>query len=292
MIVAMKHDHFIADPGTKIRLKDFDPGFTGNYESKVEGEAKLRKDVEQLSELQRVLYADGRYALLVIFQAMDAAGKDSAIRHVLSGVNPQGVDVRSFKAPSAEESKHDYMWRCVKALPEKGRIGVFNRSYYEEVLVVRVHPELLQSEQLPAEVISDKIWKQRYEDMENFERYLTGNGIHVLKFFLYVSREEQKRRFLARITNPDKNWKFSSDDVKERQYWDEYMEAYEQMINHTSTRVAPWYIVPADHKWFSHVVIADIIVSKLNSLHLEYPVLDEEHMQDLAKAKELLERES
>jgi PPK2 family polyphosphate:nucleotide phosphotransferase len=292
MIDAMKHDPFIADPGTKIKLKDFDPDFTGEYDSKVEAKAKLLNDVEQLSKLQRVLYADGTYSLLLIFQAMDAAGKDSAIRHVLSGVNPQGVDVRSFKAPSTEERNHDYMWRCVKALPERGRIGVFNRSYYEEVLVVRVHPELLQSEHLPAEVVTDKIWEQRYEDMERFERYLTRNGIHVLKFFLYVSKEEQKRRFLARISDPDKNWKFSSDDVRERQYWDEYMEAYEQMINHTSTRVAPWYIVPADHKWFSHVVIADIIATKLNSLHLEFPVLDEEHMRDLTKAKELLEAES
>jgi PPK2 family polyphosphate:nucleotide phosphotransferase len=292
MIGAMKHDPFIAEPGTKIRLKDFDPDFTGDFQGKVEGEAKLRSNIEQLSELQRVLYANGKHALLLIFQAMDAAGKDSAIRHVLSGVNPQGVDVRSFKAPSAEERNHDYLWRCVKALPERGRIGVFNRSYYEEVLIVRVHPELLESEPLPAEVVTDKIWKQRYEDIENFERYLTRNGIHVLKFFLYVSKEEQRRRFLARITNSDKNWKFSSVDVRERQYWDEYMEAYEQMINHTSTVVAPWYIVPADHKWFSHVVIADIIVKKLNSLHLEYPVLDDEHMRDLTKAKELLEPES
>jgi PPK2 family polyphosphate:nucleotide phosphotransferase len=284
----MKHDPFIATPGKKIRLKDYDPSFTGKYSNKEEAEAKLKRDIEKLSEYQDALYAQSFYALLVIFQAMDAAGKDGTIRHVMTGVNPQGTDVHSFKAPSVEELDHDYLWRCNRALPERGRIGIFNRSYYEEVLVVRVHPEILKAEPLPHEALTKKIWQRRFEDINNYERYLTRNGIHILKFYLNVSKEEQKRRFLARIDTPEKNWKFSIGDVKERALWDDYMSAYQDMFTHTSTRIAPWYIVPADNKWFTHVVVADVIVSKLKSLKPTYPKLNEEHMKDLLQAKELL----
>jgi PPK2 family polyphosphate:nucleotide phosphotransferase len=290
-ITYMKHDPFIARPGKKIALKDFDPAFTGKYKDKEEARAKLAKDVGRLADYQDVLYAQNQHSLLLILQAMDAAGKDSAIRHVMSGANPQGTDVRSFKAPSAEELDHDFLWRCAKALPERGRIGIFNRSYYEEVLVVRVHPELLAAENLPPQLVNKKIWRRRFEDINNFEQYLTRNGICVVKFFLHLSKGEQKRRFLARIDTPDKNWKFSSQDVKERKLWDDYMAAYEDMLNHTSTDVAPWYIVPADQKWFTHLVVADVIVSKLKSLSLEYPRLSEEHMKDLLEAKQLLESE-
>jgi PPK2 family polyphosphate:nucleotide phosphotransferase len=284
----MKHDPFIATPGKKIRLKDYDPSFIGKYSNKEEAEAKLKRDIEKLSEYQGALYAQSFNALLVVFQAMDAAGKDGTIRHVMTGVNPQGTDVHSFKAPSAEELDHDYLWRCNKALPERGRIGIFNRSYYEEVLVVRVHPEILKSEPLPHEALTKKIWQRRFEDINNYERYLTRNGIHILKFYLNVSKEEQKRRFLARIDTPEKNWKFSIGDVKERALWDDYMSAYQDMFTHTSTRIAPWYIVPADNKWFTHAVVADVIVSKLKSLKPTYPKLSEEHMKDLLQAKELL----
>ncbi len=284
----MKHDPFIAMPGKKIRLKDYDPSFIGKYKDKEEAEAKLKRDIGKLSDYQAALYAQNIYALLVVFQAMDAAGKDGTIQHVMSGVNPQGTDVHSFKAPSTEELDHDYLWRCNKALPERGRIGIFNRSYYEEVLVVRVHPEILKSEPLPHDALTKKIWQRRFEDINNYERYLTRNGIHILKFFLNVSKEEQKRRFLARIDTPEKNWKFSIGDVKERALWDDYMSAYQDMFNHTSTRVAPWYIIPADNKWFTHVVVADVIVSKLKSLKPTYPKLSEERMKDLLQAKELL----
>jgi len=284
----MKHDPFIATPGKKTRLKDYDPSFIGKYKDKEEAEAKLKRDIGKLSDYQAALYAQNIYSLLVVFQAMDAAGKDGTIQHVMSGVNPQGTDIHSFKAPSTEELDHDYLWRCNRALPERGRIGIFNRSYYEEVLVVRVHPEILKSEPLPHEALTKKIWQRRFEDINNYERYLTRNGIHILKFFLNVSKEEQKRRFLARIDTPEKNWKFSIGDVKERALWDDYMSAYQDMFNHTSTRIAPWYIIPADNKWFTHVVVADVIVSKLKSLKPTYPKLSEERMKDLLKAKELL----
>jgi PPK2 family polyphosphate:nucleotide phosphotransferase len=288
----MKHNPFIAPPNKRIALKNFDPAFTGKYKDKEEARAKLEKDVARLADYQDVLYAQNRYALLVVLQGMDTAGKDSTIRHVMSGAHPQGTDVHSFKAPSAEELDHDYLWRCVKVLPERGRIGIFNRSYYEEVLVLRVHPELLEAENLPPKTVTKKIWKRRFEDMNNFEQYLTRTGICVLKFFLHLSKEEQKWRFLARIDRPEKNWKFSSQDVKERAHWDDYMAAYEDMLSHTSTNVAPWFIVPADNKWFAHLVVADVIVSKLKSLDLEYPRLSEEHMKDLLEAKQLLESEA
>jgi PPK2 family polyphosphate:nucleotide phosphotransferase len=288
----MNHEHFLVPPGKKIRLKDYDTGYTGKFKDKSEAAETLKADIKRLAKLQDVLYAQNTYSLLVIFQAMDAAGKDGTIRHVMSGVNPQGTQVYSFKAPSPEELDHDYLWRSFKALPERGRIGIFNRSYYEEVLVVRVHPEILGFQQLPAETKDKKkIWRQRFEEINNFEHYLVRNGVHVLKFFLNVSKEEQKQRFLARINTPEKNWKFSVNDAKERAFWDDYMDAFEDAFNHTSTEWAPWHIIPADHKWFTRAAVADIIISKLKSLDLSYPQLSEAHMQNLQKAKELLESE-
>lgn len=287
----MRHEPFIVPPGKKIRLKDYDPAYTGKYRDKDEAAAKLQKDVLRLAKYQDVLYAHDVYALLIIFQAMDAAGKDGTIKHVMSGINPQGTQVFSFKAPSAEELDHDYLWRSFKALPERGRIGIFNRSYYEEVLIARVHPEILDSQRLPPETKKKRIWRRRFEEMCNFEHYLADNGIHVLKFFLNVSKEEQRRRFLARVNTPEKNWKFSQNDVKERGHWDDYMLAYEEMFRHTSTKWSPWYIIPADNKWFTRAVVADVIISKLKSLRLRYPIVSEAHMQEILKAKELLERE-
>lgn len=288
----MNHDNLIVPPNKKIKLNDYDPDFSGKFKSKEEALDKLQKDIEQLAELQDVLYAQDTHALLLIFQAMDAAGKDGIIKHVMSGVNPQGCQVYSFKAPSSEELDHDYLWRNMKALPERGRIGIFNRSYYEEVLVVRVHPEILNGQRIPKEEKDVKgIWKKRFEDINNFERYLTRNGIVILKFFLNVSKKEQKERFLERIDTPEKNWKFAAADVKERGHWDEYMNAYEEMFNNTSTEWAPWYIIPADHKWFTRAAVADVIVAKLKSLDLKYPVVSDERKQELLKAKAMLESE-
>jgi PPK2 family polyphosphate:nucleotide phosphotransferase len=251
----------------------------------------LLKDVERLAELQDVLYAQDSRSLLLIFQAMDAAGKDSVIKHVMSGINPQGCQVFSFKAPSAEELDHDFLWRCLKALPERGRIGIFNRSYYEEVLVVRVHPEYLKGQRLPAKTTGDAIWKHRYEDINAVEKYLERNGVTILKFFLHVSKKEQKERFLERIDLADKNRKFSIKDVKERGFWKEYMEAYEELLEQTSTPWAPWYVIPADRKWYTRALIAEIINSTLESMNLSYPVLSKTQKEDLAKAKELLTAE-
>ena len=288
----MNHKNLIVSPEKKIQLKNYNPAYTGKYTAREEAEKKLGDDLGRLAEMQSTLYAQDRYALLVIFQAMDAAGKDGAIEHVMSGVNPQGCQVFSFKAPSSEELDHDYLWRAMKALPERGRIGIFNRSYYEETLVVRVHPEILQSQRLPDEEKNKKkIWRRRFDDINNFEKYLSRNGIVVVKFFLNVSKDEQKKRFLERINTPEKNWKFAAGDVKERGHWDEYMRAYEEVFNHTSTLWAPWYIVPADNKWFTRAAVADIIVSKLKSLDLKYPTLSKERMEELLKAKEMLEKE-
>lgn len=287
----MNHKEFIVPPDKKIRLADFDPASTGKFKDKEAALLEMREDVEQLAKYQEVLYAQRTYALLVIFQAMDAAGKDGAIRHVMTGVNPQGCQVYSFKAPSEEELAHDYLWRCVKALPERGRIGIFNRSYYEEVLVARVHPELLIRQRLPAETLSKDIWKKRFEEINDFERHLVRNGTEVLKFFLNVSKKEQKKRFLARIETPEKNWKFSLGDVIERGHWDAYMSAYEDALNHTSTECAPWHIIPADHKWFTRAAVADVIRAKLAWLKLKFPTISEEQKAELLKAKELLEKE-
>jgi PPK2 family polyphosphate:nucleotide phosphotransferase len=278
------------DDGSKFRLKDIDPDDTGalSKEDKPRAKEALAQGTEALKQLQDKLYAQDRWAVLLIFQAMDAAGKDSAIKHVMSGVNPQGCEVTSFKVPSEEELDHDFMWRCYRRLPERGRIGIFNRSYYEEVLVVRVHPEILGNERLSPELVTKHIWQNRYQDICNIERHLSRNGVVIRKFFLHVSKKEQKKRFLERLEKPEKNWKFSVADVREREHWDEYMEAYEDAIRHTATDYAPWYVVPADNKWFTRVVVSAAIVDALTSLDLEYPELSEEKQRELAQAREAL----
>ncbi|MBW4613973.1 MAG: polyphosphate kinase 2 family protein [Desmonostoc vinosum HA7617-LM4] len=288
----MNHDTFIVPPGSKISLrKNYDSAYKANFHEKTDAPVKLQTDIKRLAIYQNILYAQNTYALLIIFQAMDAAGKDSTIKHVMSGVNPQGCQVFSFKAPSTEELDHDYLWRTMKALPERGRIGIFNRSYYEEVLVTRVHPEILQNQQLPQIPPGNQIWKQRFEEINNLEKYLVNNGIIVLKFFLNVSKSEQKKRFLERIESSEKHWKFSVSDVRERAFWDDYINAYEAVFNHTSTEWAPWYIIPADRKWFTRLVVADIICTKLQELNLQYPIVREEHRQQLLQAKYILEQE-
>jgi PPK2 family polyphosphate:nucleotide phosphotransferase len=276
--------------GMKVRLGNIDPADTGGLGSEDKPRAKegLQTGVQALAELQGMLYAQDRWAVLLIFQGMDAAGKDGAIKHVMSGVNPQGCQVASFKAPSAEDLDHDYLWRCNKQLPERGRIGIFNRSYYEEVLVVRVHEDLLQKQRLPRELITKNIWADRYRDIRSFERYLGNNGVLIRKFFLHVSRKEQKRRFLERIEDPEKNWKFSAADARERGHWKEYMEAYEDMIRHTATEQAPWYVVPADNKWFTRVVVAAAVIDALASLNLSYPEVGKEKLKELAAVKTTL----
>jgi PPK2 family polyphosphate:nucleotide phosphotransferase len=276
--------------GKKFRLADVDPADTHGFESEDKPRAKeaLQSGVEALAELQEMLYAQNRWAVLLIFQAMDAAGKDSAIKHVMAGVNPQGCQVYSFQAPSSEDLDHDYLWRCLKRLPERGRIGIFNRSYYEETLVVRVHPELLAKQKLPPQLVTKNIWAERFQDIQSFERYLTRNGVVICKFFLHVSKEAQKKRFLERLDTPEKHWKFSAADVREREYWDDYMAAYEDMICHTATKEAPWYVVPADNKWFTRVVVAAAIIDTLCALDLHFPKVDESQRQELAAAKAAL----
>jgi len=288
----MNQDHFIVPPGKRVRLRDYDPAFTSRFESEDEVAAKLQKDVARLAKYQDMLYAQNTYALLVILQGMDTAGKDGTIRHVMSGVNPQGTQVHSFKAPSPEELNHDFLWRSTKVLPGRGRVCIFNRSYYEEVLVVRVHPELLEAQRLPPEADRKSVWKHRFDDINHFEEYLVRNGILVLKFFLHLSKAEQRRRLLARIDTPDKNWKFSLSDVKERSYWDGYMSAYEDALNQTSTKWAPWYVVPADHKWFTRAVVADVIVAKLKALKLSYPQIGAADRRHLQQSKKTLEAET
>jgi PPK2 family polyphosphate:nucleotide phosphotransferase len=281
---------FLVEDGRGFRLKDFNPGDTLEFtdEDKPRAKEALEVGVQAMAELQDKLYAQDKWALLLVFQAMDAAGKDGAIKHVMSGVNPQGCQVSSFKAPSAEDLDHDYLWRCMKVLPNRGHIGIFNRSYYEETLVVRVHPELLAKQKLPVELVSKDIWKRRYEDIGNFEQYLIRNGVVIRKFFLHISKKEQRRRFLERIENPEKNWKFSASDAAEREHWSEYMEAYEDMIRHTASEHAPWYVVPADNKWFTRVVVAAAVVETLASLDLQYPEVDKDKLKELAAAKAAL----
>ena len=276
------------DDGKKFRLKDIDPGDTGHLHSKEHAAELLQRGIAEMAELQDKLYAQDLWGLLIAFQAMDAAGKDGAIKHVMSGINPQGCQVHSFKAPSTEELNHDPLWRCVVKLPERGQIGIFNRSYYEEVLVVRVHPELLKKEHLPESVVNKHIWKQRFEGINNFEAYLSRSGIVVRKFFLHLSKKEQKRRFLDRLDQPEKNWKFSANDVREREYWDDYQTAYEEMIVHTATKHAPWYVVPADNKWFTRAVVAAAIVETLQDLKLHYPKVDPQKRKELKAAKAAL----
>jgi PPK2 family polyphosphate:nucleotide phosphotransferase len=276
--------------GKDFKLKDFDPGEDAGLgpEDKPLAKQTLQMGVQALSALQEVLYAQDKWAILLIFQAMDAAGKDGAIRHVMSGVNPQGCQVSSYKAPSAEELDHDYLWRCTKNLPERGRIGIFNRSYYEEVLAVRVHKQFLDNQKIPKELITKDIWDERLRDIKNFESYLNRNGIVVCKFFLNLSRKEQKKRFLDRINDPDKHWKFSASDAKERKFWNEYMDAYEELIRHTSTKESPWYVVPADNKAFSRVVVASAIINMLDSLDLKYPKVGPEKLAALEEVKKEL----
>ena len=276
------------DDGKHFQLKDFDPADTGPLRSEEHGNEKLQKDVARLEDLQGKLYAQDRWAVLLIFQALDAAGKDGTIKHVMSGVNPEGCQVYSFKAPSEAELQHDFLWRTTQHLPERGHIGIFNRSYYEEVLVVRVHSQLLKNENLPPPLVTKDIWKERFEDIRNFERHMSRNGTVIRKFFLHLSKKEQKARFLARLDEPKKNWKFSADDIREREYWDEYQDAFEQMIRHTATKHAPWYVVPADNKWFTHVVVAATIVETLEELGLSYPKVDAAKRKELQAARQTL----
>src|SRR5205809_333849 len=271
--------------GGKFRLRDHDPADTNSVKNKQAAQSLLEDGIVCLSHMQEKLYAQDRWALLLIFQAMDAAGKDGAIKHVMSGVNPQGCEVHAFKSPSVEELNHDYLWRNHKVVPERGKIGIFNRSYYEEVLVVRVHPTFLRAQKLPDRLVTKHIWEERYEDINAFERYLTRNGIVIRKFFLHVSKEEQKRRFLQRLDDPSKNWKFEPADLDERNRWDDYMREYEQALSRTSTKHAPWFIVPADHKWFARLTIAELVVEALESLDLKFPKPSEAHLAALAEAR-------
>ena len=283
---------FRIPPGKQIVLaRDYDPGYVADFVSRRDAADALSESIQLLAEFQDKLYAQQTFALLVILQALDAAGKDSVIKHVFTGLNPQGCEVHSFKAPSAEELEHDYLWRSAKVLPSRGRIGIFNRSYYEEVLVVRVHPELLAAQHLTPGSRDDAIWERRYHDINHFERYLVDNGIVVLKCFLHLSRDEQRQRFLKRIERPEKNWKFSTADVQERAHWDAYQHAYEEALSHTSTREAPWYVIPADHKWFTRLCVATLMYYTLHDLKLAYPVVSDAHGQELLQAKAMLESE-
>jgi PPK2 family polyphosphate:nucleotide phosphotransferase len=276
--------------GGKFRLKDIDPGDKGKLKSEERAKELLAEGVKLMSDMQEKLYAQERWSLLLIFQAMDAAGKDGTIKHVMSGINPQGCQVTSFKAPSPTDLSHDYFWRSNVVLPERGRIGIFNRSYYEEVLVVRVHGEALKAERIPAPLVTKSIWDERFEDINAHERYLTRNGLVIRKFFLHVSKAEQKRRFLSRLDEPSKNWKFSASDLKERGYWDDYMDAYEEMIRRTATHHAPWYVVPADNKWFSHLVVAGAIIETFDSLGLAFPKVSAKQRKVLEEARKILEK--
>jgi PPK2 family polyphosphate:nucleotide phosphotransferase len=279
--------------GKHFNLKDHDPADTHGLGSELKPRAKelLADGVKDLSRLQGILAAQDRWGLLLIFQAMDAAGKDGTIKHVMSGVNPQGVDVWSFKAPTSEELHHDFLWRTMKCMPERGTIGIFNRSYYEEVLVVRIHPQILENQNLPKLLVTKDIWQERFEDINNFERYLTRNGIAVVKFFLHLSKKEQKHRFMERLDTPKKNWKFSSADVKERECWDAYQDAYEDMIRHTASEHAPWYVVPADNKWFTRLVVSHAVVDALKAMNLKYPKVSSAEKAALAQARQQLDNE-
>src|SRR5579871_3357867 len=278
---------FRVESGKHFRLKDFDPADTGHWKSKEHAEQALMEGIARTAELQDKLYAQDNWSLLLIFQAMDAAGKDGIIKHVMSGVNPQGCQVFSFKAPSDLELQHDFLWRTTRDLPERGHIGIFNRSYYEEVLVVRVHPEILKNQKTPKSLVGKKIWDERFEDIRGFERHMARNGTVIRKFFLHLSKKEQKKRFLARLDEPEKNWKFSAADIHERKYWDDYQDAYEDMIRNTASEHAPWYVVPADNKWFSRLVISTVLVDTLESLNLEYPEVTDAKRKELEAAKKI-----
>jgi PPK2 family polyphosphate:nucleotide phosphotransferase len=284
----MDTNRFRVRPGREVSLRRHDPADTGQYKSKQKAAGQLDRDIARLVALQEQLYAQDRWSLLLIIQAMDAAGKDSAIKHVMSGLNPQATQVFSFKRPSDEELDHDYLWRTTQALPERGRIGIFNRSYYEEVLVVRVHPEILARQKLPASLVTRRLWTERFEDITAFERYLSRNGTLIRKFFLHVSKDEQRRRFLERLDEPAKNWKFQAADLAERDRWDDYMKAYEEALAQTSTKEAPWFIVPADHKWFTRLVIARLVIEALESLDLRFPKPTPAHLAELVEARKRL----
>ena len=280
---------FRVQPDQALDLSKHDTAFTGSFTNKKEAEKALKGNIKRLKKLQRVLYADDKRSLLIIFQAMDAAGKDGSIRHVMSGVNPQGTQVFSFKKPSAEELDHGYLWRCAKRVPERGRIGIFNRSYYEDVLVVRVHPGIIKGGKMPDELKNDpNIWDKRFTQIRDFERYLSENGTKVIKFFLNVSKEEQKNRFIARIDTPEKNWKFSDADLKERGFWDDYQFAYKEAIQATSTADSPWFVMPADNKWFTRLAVSEVVCETLEAMDLKYPQVDDEHLAMLAEARKQL----
>jgi PPK2 family polyphosphate:nucleotide phosphotransferase len=287
----MDISHFQVPPDGKFTLESIDPASTAGFRSKQSAEGKLASDIEELSSMQAKLFAQSKYAVLVIFLAMDTAGKDSAIKHVLTGVNPQGVEVTNFRVPSEEELSHDFLWRTMKAMPSRGRIGIFNRSYYEEVLVTRVHTELLVKEQLPKSSLTKDIWKNRFDDINSVERYLLRNGIDIVKFHLRISKEEQRKRLLARIDVPDKNYKIGTADVYERTFWDDYMKAYEEMLCHTSTEIAPWYVIPSDHKWYTRAVVANILLQRLKLLEPSFPAITKEKEREIARAKRLLLKE-
>ncbi len=290
-LLLMKENRFYATPGKRFRLKDYDPADTGNYKSHAHAKKVLEDNLERLRQYQDLLYSERSHSLLIVLQAMDAAGKDGTIKHVMSGVNPAGCDVHAFKQPSQEELDHDFLWRCYKVLPERGKIGIFNRSYYEEVLVTRVHPKFLDAQRLPDFTgPTEKFWKHRFESINDMEKHLVRNGTVILKFFLHLSKEEQAKRFLERIDDPAKNWKFSEADLEERLRWDDYMACYEDMINHTSTRHAGWYVVPADNKWFTHLCVSDIVVETLKGLKLKYPSVSAEQKERLQAAREALTR--
>ncbi len=287
---------FRVKPGTKFHLADHDPAWAGDEDVPERKRKKLAKEIleasrEELTSAQELLYAADTWSMLVIFQAMDAAGKDGAIKHVMSGVNPQGVEVTSFKHPSAEDLDHTFLWRCMKVLPERGRIGIFNRSYYEEVLIVRIHPRLLEAQRIPGITPCKKTWRDRFDDINGFERHLARNGTAIVKFFLNISPDEQKERFLDRINEPDKHWKFSSSDVAERGYWDDYMKAYEEAIRETSTEHAPWYVIPADRKWVSRAAVAAVLAGTIQRLGLQWPAVDDAKRQQIAEARRTLEGE-
>jgi PPK2 family polyphosphate:nucleotide phosphotransferase len=288
----MNYKLFQVPPGKTVSLqKDYDPAYLPKNLDKLQGEQMLQAGVVRLAQLQDILYAQNTYSILIIFQAMDAAGKDGTIKYVMSGINPQGCQVYNFKTPSSEDLDHDYLWRYSRCLPERGRIGIFNRSYYEEVLIARVHPEVLDRQQLPMIPKDEKLWAQRFQEINQFEQYLTNNGVVILKFFLNISKAEQKKRFLKRIDTPEKNWKFALSDLEERQYWDEYQRSYEAVFCHTSTEVAPWYVVPADRKWYTRLLVADMISQRLEGLGLKYPTVSKEHLAFLQAARQRLEAE-
>ena len=286
----MNINKYFVKPNSKLNLSEFNTGDTGEYENKEKAKKDLKKNIEDMKKLQTKLYAEDKYSVLMLFQAMDAAGKDSTIKHVMSGVNPQGTTVVSFKQPSSEELNHDYLWRCSKVLPERGRIGIFNRSYYEEVLVVRVH-DLISKQKIPAELIPADIWKERYRQITEYEKYLYENGTVIMKFFLHVSKDEQKRRFIRRIEKESKNWKFSAADLKERKYWDDYQKSYEEALTATSRKNAPWYIIPADHKWYMRLLVSRIIVETMDKMPINYPKLGKEQLAELQESKKILENE-